>query len=172
MEPDQHRIPEPLAAEIFRRAARLYVQSQGQLPGYTVSELLQAGQAAQIPPEYIHQALAELHALPLSPRRPWRWFLPLGLLAAGWGSWIVWRPIAERPRPVALEQQLQQRVCPQCVLNGADLRGRNLSGFDLRGANLRGANLTGANLSQTNLQGADLRGAILDQANLSHANLA
>lgn len=173
MEPSQHRIPEHLAAEIFRRAARLHLESQGQLASYSVNELLEAGQAAQIPSEYIHQAIAELHASRKLPPRRFAWLVPLGILVLGWSGWhFISRPGLERPTALTIEQQLRQKVCRQCAFNGADLRGRNLSGLDLRGANLRGADLTGANLSQADLQGADLRGAILDQANLSSTNLA
>lgn len=183
MEPAQHRIPEHLAEAVFTRAARLHLQSQGHLNSYSLTELLEAGQAAAIPPEFIHQALHELHQSPTpSPRRQlygwitrpgWRTVaLAVTLITLSWGGWRTF----SRPAPVAtaqhrLETLFRQKQCEQCALNGADLRGKNLSGFNLQGVNLRGADLTGANFSHANLRGADLSGAILDQANLTAAHL-
>lgn len=51
------RIPEASAPEVFARAAHLYAQA-GQ--GYSLEELIQAGAAANIPPEYIEQAVQEI----------------------------------------------------------------------------------------------------------------
>ncbi len=171
MEPDSHRLPEHLAAAVFSRAARLHLQSQGHLDSYSLAELLEAGQAANIPPEYIHQALHELHRP--QPRR-WR-PLALALIAVtlGLGTWhYLFRPQPLPTFPQDVETLMRRKNCPQCSLSGADLRGKNLSNFNLAGANLRGADLTGANLSHANLQGADLRGAILDDTNLTIANLS
>ena len=72
------------------------------------------------------------------------------------------------------------RNCPDCNLEGVDLKkarlveanlvGANLSGADLSGANLRRANLTGANLSGAKLITTNLSGAILINCNLSNAD--
>jgi len=171
MEPSSHRIPEHLATAVFTRAARLHLQSQGRLDSYSLTELLEAGQAANIPPEFIHQALHELHH-----PQPNRW-RPLAFalitVTLGFGTWhYLSRPPALPPSQPDLETLLRQKNCNQCPLNGVDLRGKNLSHFNLEGANLRGANLTGVNLSNTNLQGADLSGAILEDTNLANVNLS
>lgn len=186
MEPAQHRIPEHLAEAVFTRAVRLHLQSQGQLDSYSLTELLEAGQAASIPPEFIHQALHELH----QPQPGWvgrtlgkisalvphsRWqpvAAAVTVLCLCGGAWhFLSRPAGLEPSRPPIEQLLQTKHCEQCALNGADLRGKNLSNFDLEGANLRGADLTGANLSNANLRGADLSGATLNQANLTAADL-
>jgi hypothetical protein len=174
MELRSHRIPEHLATAVFTRAARLHLQSQGHLDSYSLAELLEAGQAANIPPEYIHQALHELHQPPTHQGTPTRWRLLALALVALTCMYGVWQYVSCRQpaSPPQLETLMQRKTCPQCALNGADLRGRNLSNAHLEGANLRGADLTGANLSNANLRGADLRGAILDQANLTAADLS
>lgn len=183
MEPSRHRIPEHLAEAVFSRAARLHLQSQGHLQSYSLMELLEAGQAANIPPEFIHQALHELHqpAIPSQwhriyqflTRSRWRTFvLVVTIVALSFGGWRIFsRPGDLEHSQPQIETLLRQEECQFCTLNGADLQGKNLSGVNLQGAKLRGANLTGANLSNANLMGADLSGAILDRANLTAASL-
>jgi LemA protein len=53
------RIPDDKASEVFELAARLYVR---QNQSYTVEELMQAGSAGSIPPEFIQRALTQLQA--------------------------------------------------------------------------------------------------------------
>lgn len=73
------------------------------------------------------------------------------------------------------------RNCPDCNLEGinlkdarligANLKGANLAGADLSGANLRRADLTGANLTGARLVATSLAGAVLIDADLSNADL-
>ncbi|MDM7952356.1 MAG: pentapeptide repeat-containing protein [Cyanobium sp. CZS 25K] len=82
---------------------------------------------------------------------------------------------------------LNQRNCPGCKLQDADLVHADLRDADLRGAKLQranlgqarldGARLEGADLSFTSLQGAslrgaDLRGARLEGTDLRHSDLS
>ncbi|APB33841.1 Pentapeptide repeat protein [Gloeomargarita lithophora Alchichica-D10] len=187
MEPGHHRIPEHLAEAVFTRAARLHLQSQGSLDSYSLAELMEAGQAANIPSEFIHQALHELHQPPpgflrhkintiaaLMPHSRWQPFaVAIIVVTLSLGGWhFLFRPPTLESSRQNLETLLRDKNCEQCRLNGADLRGKNLSNANLEGANLRGANLTGVNLSNANLRGADLSGATLDQANLTTADLS
>ena len=96
----------------------------------------------------------------------------------------------------ALLQLLQERQCPQCQLEDADLvhadlrdadlsdaklmranlsraqlDGANLSGADLRFSNLQGASLRGVDLRKSNLYGTDLRQADLTGAKLNSGTL-
>lgn len=76
---------------------------------------------------------------------------------------------------------LNQRHCPRCKLQDADLVHADLRDADLRGAQLQranlgqakldGARLQGADLRFTSLQGASLRGADLRGANLEGTDL-
>ena len=76
---------------------------------------------------------------------------------------------------------LNQRNCPRCRLQDADLVHADLRDADLRGAKLQranlgqarldGARLDGADLRFTSLQGASLRGADLRGANLEGTDL-
>ncbi|MBW4531730.1 MAG: pentapeptide repeat-containing protein [Aphanothece saxicola GSE-SYN-MK-01-06B] len=76
---------------------------------------------------------------------------------------------------------LNQRNCPRCKLQDADLVHADLRDSDLRGAKLQranlgqakldGAQLQGADLRFTSLQGASLRGADLRGANLEGTDL-
>ncbi|MCT0208780.1 pentapeptide repeat-containing protein [Synechococcus sp. CS-1332] len=76
---------------------------------------------------------------------------------------------------------LNQRNCPRCKLQDADLVHADLRDADLRGAKLQranlgqakldGARLEGADLRFTSLQGASLRGADLRGANLEGTDL-
>ncbi len=80
-----------------------------------------------------------------------------------------------------LMRLLNQRNCPRCKLQDADLVHADLRDADLRGAKLQranlgqarldGANLKGADLRFTSLQGASLRGADLRGANLEGTDL-
>ncbi|MEA5412163.1 pentapeptide repeat-containing protein [Synechococcus sp. BA-120 BA3] len=80
-----------------------------------------------------------------------------------------------------LMRLLNQRDCPRCKLQDADLVHADLRDADLRSAKLQranlgqarldGANLKGADLRFTSLQGASLRGADLRGANLEGTDL-
>jgi uncharacterized protein YjbI with pentapeptide repeats len=80
----------------------------------------------------------------------------LGALAAGGES---------------LLRLLDQRRCPGCRLQDADLVHADLRDADLRKAQLQRANLSRARLDGANLQGADLRFISLQGASLRGANL-
>ncbi|MGG6295708.1 hypothetical protein ACQ4M4_15060 [Leptolyngbya sp. AN02str] len=60
------RIPEAIAPEVFTRAARLYAQAA---QGYSLEELIQAGAAANIPPEFIRQAVQQVQAEQVQARK-------------------------------------------------------------------------------------------------------
>ncbi|PSO77925.1 MAG: hypothetical protein BRC44_12270 [Cyanobacteria bacterium QS_4_48_99] len=51
------RIPAESAPEVFALASRLYAQQKGT---YSLSELIEAGAEAKIPPEYIQQAVQQI----------------------------------------------------------------------------------------------------------------
>lgn len=53
------RISEAIAPKVFARAAHLYAQAE---QGYSLEELVQAGAAANIPPEFIRQAVQQVQA--------------------------------------------------------------------------------------------------------------
>jgi uncharacterized protein YjbI with pentapeptide repeats len=71
----------------------------------------------------------------------------------------------------ALLQLLDQRSCPRCQLQDADLVHANLRDADLQGARLQRANLSQAQLDGANLQGADLSFTTLEGASLRGADL-
>ena len=66
---------------------------------------------------------------------------------------------------------LEQRRCPGCRLQDADLVHADLRNADLRKTQLQRANLSRARLDGANLQGADLRFISLQGASLRGANL-
>ena len=98
-------------------------------------------------------------------RRAWPWALALLL------------PLLSLQRPLvaaqatALMRLLEQRRCPGCSLQDADLIYADLRDADLRRAQLQRANLSRARLDGANLQGADLRFISLQGASLRGANL-
>ena len=73
---------------------------------------------------------------------------------------------AQAANPDSLIRLLEQRSCPRCRLQDADL-----VNADLRDANLKGAQLQRANLSGAQLDGADLSGAVLSETSLLGASL-
>lgn len=112
-----------------------------------------------------------------SARHALKWLLfigpaLLGLLLAG---------PAQAGSDADLMRLLNQRNCPRCKLQDADLVHVDLRDADLRGAKLQranlgqarldGASLQGADLRFTSLQGASLRGADLRGANLEGTDL-
>ncbi|MFM1812258.1 MAG: hypothetical protein RLZZ336_1196 [Cyanobacteriota bacterium] len=70
-----------------------------------------------------------------------------------------------------LMRLLEQRRCPGCRLQDADLVHADLRDADLRQAQLQRANLSRARLDGANLQAADLRFTSLQGASLRGANL-
>jgi hypothetical protein len=96
---------------------------------------------------------------------------------------------AEALKPHQLAANLESNIktlldtknCPECYLQGADLRGANLEDADLLDANLSKANLSGANLqkallsnanlSEANLEKAQLQDSLIKDANLHKANI-
>ena len=93
----------------------------------------------------------------------------------GWGliTVAVASPTVAQAGPAGepILELLQQRRCPGCRLQDADLVHADLRDADLRRAQLQRANLSRARLDGANLQGADLRFASLVGANLRGANL-
>jgi uncharacterized protein YjbI with pentapeptide repeats len=106
-----------------------------------------------------------------------------GLLVTG--SALMTLLLAQAPAQASsdgdLIRLLNQRNCPRCKLQDADLVHADLRDADLRGAKLQranlgqarldGASLQGADLRFTSLQGASLRGADLRGANLEGTDL-
>ena len=78
---------------------------------------------------------------------------------------------AQAGSPDALLRLLEQKRCPGCRLQDADLVHADLRDADLRQAQLQRANLSRARLDGANLQGADLRFTSLQGASLRGANL-
>jgi hypothetical protein len=174
------RIPAAMAGEVFELAARLSAQNN---EGYSVTELIEAGAAVQIPPEFIQSALAQLQTHPLDL------YLSVDASKVGFRS-ILWRFIqttivgairtglitGERTANLTLKRistgkEMSGMTLIAANLSQQDLSYANLCGANLRGANLSDTNLEGANLIGANLQGADLKGANLRQANLIGADL-
>lgn len=63
------RISKEMAPEVFALASRLYAQQE---QSYSLSELMEAGAEAKIPPEYIQQAVQQIQAEHSQARkRPW-----------------------------------------------------------------------------------------------------
>ncbi|MBV6623012.1 MAG: hypothetical protein KI793_08670 [Rivularia sp. (in: Bacteria)] len=60
------RIPVELAPEVFEKASRLYAQ---QSETYSLSELVEAGKEAKIPPEFIHKAIKQVQAEQIQTRQ-------------------------------------------------------------------------------------------------------
>lgn len=60
------RIPVELAPEVFEKASRLYAQ---QSETYSLSELVEAGKEAKIPPEFIHKAIKQVQAEQIQARQ-------------------------------------------------------------------------------------------------------
>lgn len=82
------QISEDIAPEVFALAARLYAEKN---QSYSLAELVQAGAEAQIPPEFIQQAVLEIQAKHIRAQ-VLRKRLAVGLAGAGaaialWGIW-------------------------------------------------------------------------------------
>jgi BTB/POZ domain-containing protein KCTD9 len=187
------RIPAAMAGEVFELAARLSAQNN---EGYSVTELIEAGAAVQIPPEFIQSALTQLQTQPIDSSSTdtktgvrnilWRFIqttilgaIRTGLMTGERTANLTLKRISagkDMSGMTLIAANLSQQDLSYAILRGANLKGANLSstnlaGADLSGANLQGADLKGANLQQANLIGADLRSADLRGANLEWTDL-
>ncbi len=193
----ENRVPEDQAQEVFTRAAKLYAEHN---QSYSVKELMEAGTEAQIPPEFIQQAVEQLElekysTSMLQKKRSQLLMtsLAIGLptiLAFGLGGWFIARkaitsPVGQTPVPISQTDPNLVSGAPlggtnlKCKninleenLSGRDLRNADCTEADLAGADLSGANLTGGNFSRADLDNANLSGANLSPADLTDANLA
>jgi len=82
------KVPEELAPKVFALASRLYTAEN---QGYSLTELIEAGGEAQIPPQFVQQALEQIQAeqIKLSHRQN---KLKVALIGGGiaiviWGVW-------------------------------------------------------------------------------------
>lgn len=82
------RIPENIAPEVFALASRYYAN---QTQSYSASELVQAGSEAQIPAEFIQQAIQDIQAQQKRRQRQRRMVQTIGgsLLAVS-TIWSIW----------------------------------------------------------------------------------
>ena len=86
-------------------------------------------------------------------------------------AWLASAAAAQAANDNQVVQLLEQKRCPGCRLQDADLVHADLRDADLRQAQLQRANLSRARLDGANLQGADLRFISLQGASLRGANL-
>lgn len=183
----EYRIPEEKTQEVFTLAAKLYAQHN---QSYTVKELMEAGDEAQIPPEFIEKAINQIQVQEFSNQQALAkkqnnrskllvGGLLTGLLALG-GLYFLTKNTPSQAgvgttnpnEPIATNPVGGNFKCANLNLVGADLRSENLRGADCTKANLSGANLSSVNLEGANLSGADLSNANLKGANLNGADLA
>ncbi len=199
MNPQEYRIPEEKTQEVFTLAAQLYAKHN---QSYTVTELMEAGAEAKIPPEFIQQAIDQLqieHSPAQSPATKRSkaligFAIGLPLLAAiAMAGWLIARNAATTAQtgvPVNTTQPPPDQPpisganpvsgnfkCANLSFAKQDLRDKNFRQADCTGANLAGANLSGVdvesgNLSRANLSNAKLNGANLKGTDLAGANLA
>ncbi|NEO19313.1 pentapeptide repeat-containing protein [Moorena sp. SIO4A5] len=192
------RIPEDQAHQVFALAAQLYAQHN---QSYSVKELIEAGKEAQIPPEFMEKALAEIkkrtHSKSVLPKHHSH---RSGLMLIGMGTVLLalagigWLANFVEPRPVPPPERLESIQLPEAGPTEVSVPEDQSTAFDdnlgsghinkctpliekdLRGANLRGADCTNVDLSgvdftNANLTGANFSRADLSQANFSNANL-
>ena len=192
----EFRIPEDRAQDVFTRAAQLYAQHN---QSYSAKELMEAGAEAKIPPEFIQQAIEELHitqtqqAVPTARTKRSKLFIGLAiglplLAAIAAAAWLLARnaatnaeappvpvqpvqPIANQPPQSNINPVVGSFKCANLNLAGQDFSGKNLSQADCTRANLSNANLSNTTLQSSNLSFANLRNAKLRGADLRGANL-
>lgn len=70
MDNSESRISKKMAPEVFALASRLYAQQD---QSYSLAELIETGAEANIPPEFIREAVQQIQAKP-SQTRERRWF--------------------------------------------------------------------------------------------------
>jgi LemA protein len=82
------KIPEKLTPEVFTIASRLYAQASQE---YSLAQLKQAGLEAQIPPEFIQQAVQEIQTQKIQTRKQRQKLkivsLSLGVALSIWSIW-------------------------------------------------------------------------------------
>lgn len=82
------KIPEELTPEVFALASRFYAQKSQE---YSLKELEQAGIEAQIPPEFIRQAVQELQIQEIKTRKRSQklkiFSIGLALVISSWSIW-------------------------------------------------------------------------------------
>lgn len=96
MNDPQTRIPKEIVPEVFALAARLQVQLQ---QTYSLAELTQIGAEANIPPEFIQEAIQQIQVKQIQAHERQQ-KLKVGLISAGvgialWGLWVGKMPIAQ-----------------------------------------------------------------------------
>lgn len=191
----EFRIPEEKTQEVFTLAAQLYAKHD---QSYTVTELMEAGAEAKIPPQFIQQAIDQLQ-LEHSPAQPpatkrskalMGFAIGLPLLAAiAVAGWLIARnaattaqtgapvntvqPISDQPPISDANPVTGEFKCAKSNLEGKDLRDdlRGKKMTDCTEAKLAGADLRGANLNSANLSKTDLKNAKLNGADLRGADL-
>lgn len=186
------RIPEEKTPEVFTLAATLYAKHN---QSYSVKDLMEAGAEAKIPPEFIQQAIEQIHlqqqkqSLSAPTKKPHLAALVIGIPVLT--ALAVVGLIARNTMLNAQEQQMTFAAtqpaaaplnettlpvgnfkCAKLNLAGQDLRDKNFQRADCTQANLGNANLSKVNLENANLSKANLSNANLNGANLSHADLA
>ena len=192
----EYRIPEEKTQEVFTLAAQLYAKHN---QSYTVTELMEAGAEAKIPPEFIQQAIDQLQIehspaqTPASQRSKALVGLAIGLpllAAIAVAGWLIARnaattaqtgvpntvqPLPDQPPISGANPVAGDFKCARANLEGQDLRGkiiRDCTEANLAGANLSGVDVESGNLSKSNLKDANLSSANLKGTNLAGANLA
>lgn len=95
MKDSETRIPKEIVPEVFALAARLQVQLQ---QSYSLAELTQIGAEANIPPEFIQEAIQQIQTKQTQAHE-WQQKLKVGLISAGvgialWGLWVG-KPLAQ-----------------------------------------------------------------------------
>ncbi len=82
------KIPEKLTPEVFTIASRLYAQASQE---YSLAELKQAGLEAQIPPEFVQQAVREIQTQKIQTRKQRQrlkiFSISLGVALSIWSIW-------------------------------------------------------------------------------------
>lgn len=82
------KIPEELTSEVFALASRFYAQQSQE---YSLKELEQAGLEAQIPPEFIRQAVQELQIREIKTRAQQQKLKIFSIsLGAALSLWSIW----------------------------------------------------------------------------------
>jgi BTB/POZ domain-containing protein KCTD9 len=188
---DSPRIPEEKVPQVFELAARLYAEKKR---GYSATELIQAGQEVNIPPEFIQQAIDQIQSQELQnqqteklqKRRKRKGFRKFAIAFVMFATIVgIGHAFGDRDGDSNRSRNNNAPVYPIPYgedLRGADFANANLRGVDFRNKDLRGANFsfanledadfTGSNLAGANLTGANLKDAQLNDANLSSANLS
>jgi hypothetical protein len=189
----EYRIPEEKTQEVFTLAAQLYAKHN---QSYTVTELMEAGAEAKIPPEFIQQAIDQLQIEhspaqhPATQRSKALVGLAIGLpllAAIAVAGWLIARnaattaqtgvpntvqPLPEQPLVSGANPVAGNFKCARLNLQGQDLRDKNFRQADCTGANLADANLSGVDIESGNLSRANLSNAKLNDANLKGTDLA